>query len=119
VARATVDALSRAFGSVPADLVAAVGPSIGPCCYEVGAEVRERFGAHAGAWFTAGPRGRPHLDLWRATSDQLLAAGLPPEHVHLSRLCTATWPAVFYSYRREGSGTGRMAGVIRVRASGA
>ena len=121
VAGAAVAALERAFGARRADLVAAVGPSIGPCCYEVGEEVREAFRragfdtAQVGRWFAQGPRGRPHLDLWRATAEQLEAAGVPPTAIHLSRLCTATHRQAFWSYRVEGPGTGRLAGAIRAR----
>ena len=120
---AAVAALARAFGARPADLVAAVGPSIGPCCYEVGDEVREamRGGALDGldveAWFTTGVRGRPFLDLWRATADQLEAAGVPRGRIHVSRLCTVTHSEAFYSYRSDGAGTGRMAAIVRMLKS--
>lgn len=122
VARVAVEALSRAFGSRPADLVAAIGPSIGPCCYEVGHNVREAFrraGHDAAAidrWFSLdGTRGRPHLNLWKATRDQLVGAGVPADRVHACGLCTASHRDVFFSYRGDGPGTGRMVGVIRAR----
>jgi len=122
---ATVHALTREFGARAVDLVAAVGPSIGPCCYEVGEEVREAFGragfdaARLGRWFAGGPRGRPYLDLWRATVDQLHDAGVPSARIHLCALCTATHPQTFWSYRTSGPGTGRQAGVIRSPGRGA
>ena len=122
VPRAAVESMARELGSRPADLVAAIGPSIGPCCYEVGEEVREAFG-RAGfpsdallRWFVAGRRGRPHLDLWQAARDQLVQAGLAQGHIHICGLCTATHRDVFYSYRAEGPGPGRMVGVIRAGA---
>jgi copper oxidase (laccase) domain-containing protein len=59
------------------------------------------------------PDGRPHLDLWTATVDQLATAGLPGDRVHVSRLCTVHCNDLFYSYRAEGAGTGRIAAVIR------
>lgn len=118
---AAVAALADAFGSRPENLLAAIGPSIGPCCYEVGEEVRAAFwrasrGRRAGdvdGWFHTGARGRPHLDLWRAAADLLLAAGLDPRRVHASRLCTADHRRFFYSYRADGPGTGRMAAAIK------
>jgi hypothetical protein len=85
----------------------------------MGSEVVEEFRAagHSGAeidrWFTDGPRGRPHFDLWRANADQLERAGVPPESIHVSRLCTKCRPDVFHSYRAAGAGVGRMVGVIR------
>ncbi len=118
---AAVAALTGVFGARPSDLVAAAGPSIGPCCYEVGEEVRDAFRragvdeARVGRWFAVGPRGRPHLDLWRAVAEQLEAAGVPLPAIHLSRLCTATHRRVFWSYRADGPGTGRLAGVIRAK----
>jgi YfiH family protein len=121
VPRVAVEALTREFGSRPEELVCAIGPSIGPCCYEVGEDVREAFrgagldGQPVGAWFTSGAGGRLHLDLWRATSDQLAGAGVVADRIHVCGLCTAAHRDVFYSYRGEGPTTGRMVGVIRAR----
>jgi YfiH family protein len=99
------------------DIVAALGPSIGPCCYETGDAVREALrragwaSALVESWFE-GPE-RRHLDLWRANRDQLVAAGVRPEAVFLSRLCTACHPEWFDSYRRDGDRAGRMGAYIR------
>ena len=120
VARTAVATLEREFGSRPSDLVAAVGPAIGPCCYQVGVDVRDRFvgagftGGEIAHWFTD-QRGRLVLDLWTATRDQLVETGVPPEQVYLSGLCTATHSDACCSYRRDGAGAGRMAAVIRSR----
>lgn len=136
VAAAAVTGLSRAFGSRPEDLVAAVGPSIGPCCYEVGVDVRERFAAEGfpdprlQEWFLAEPQasalnppmktvslkarsGRWFLDLWTATRDQLRDVGLRPDRIFLAGLCTASHDDVFCSYRRDGARAGRLAAAIR------
>src|SRR5262249_30885652 len=101
----------------PARQVAALGPSIGPCCYQIGPEVRERFRDEGWArgtddWFEQ-RAGHWYLDLWRANFDQLVKAGVPAESVFVSRLCTSCHPDWFPSYRRDGAGAGRMAGVIR------
>ncbi len=121
VVRAAVGSLIRQLGSRAGDLVTAVGPSIGPCCYTVGPEVVDRF-VTAGhqpsaieAWFVRQPTGGYLLDLWRATIDQLMESGVRAEHIHAARLCTAHETERFFSYRAEGSGTGRMAAVIRAR----
>jgi purine-nucleoside/S-methyl-5'-thioadenosine phosphorylase / adenosine deaminase len=108
-----VEALLRRFGSTPTDLVAAVGPSIGPCCYEVRGDVIAQFAAHADAakWFSTDSPLR--LDLWRATRDQLERAGLPSRQIHLSALCTAHHPGLFHSYRRDGNAAGRLVAAIR------
>ncbi len=114
-----VDALQREFGSNARDLIAAVGPCLGPCCGEVGDEVVQAFrdaghdSTAIGRWFSAGPSGRSHVDLWRANADQLEAAGVPPDQIHVARLCTKTHADVLHSYRVLGTEAGRMVGVIR------
>jgi len=119
-AGAAVTAMAREFGTRPADLVVAHGPSIGACCYVVGEEPVTAFrdggfDESLGRWFSLDADGRLRLDLWTANRDQLVAAGVPAESIHLSALCTASHPEVFPSYRRDGKGTGRIAAVIRPR----
>jgi YfiH family protein len=119
VPRLTVMELVSTFGASRSELLAAVGPSIGPCCYEVGDELPGVFraAAHTAAelarWFTRRPNGRWRLDLWEASRDQLARAGVKPSHVYVSGLCTSCHRDAFYSYRADGPGTGRMLGVIR------
>jgi hypothetical protein len=116
-----VEALEKELGARPADLVVAVGPSIGPCCYAVGDEVLEQFEAaheNAARWFRRDQDGRLRLDLWTANVDQLEEAGVPRASIRLSRLCTACHPGLFHSYRRDGPGTGRIAAAIRARPGG-
>ncbi|MDQ3211038.1 MAG: polyphenol oxidase family protein, partial [Acidobacteriota bacterium] len=67
-------------------------------------------------WFSAGPSGRPHVDLWHANADQLEGAGVRPEHIHVARLCTRTHAGIFHSYRAAGDQAGRMIGAIRCQA---
>ena len=110
VTRAAVTALEAA-GSAAADLVVGIGPSIGPCCYEVDAPVIERleraFAGGWSAWATPKGPGKWMLDLWRANIDQLTAAGVRPERVDLLGLCTGCRPDLLFSYRRE-RGSGRL-----------
>jgi YfiH family protein len=119
VAIAAVSALWERFGVRPQRLIAAIGPSIGPCCYEVGDRVYEAFreaGHHPdllAQWFAPGPSGRRHLDMWRATRDQLEGAGIPASRIHAADLCTRTHAALFHSYRADGEGAGRMLAAIR------
>jgi YfiH family protein len=117
VATAAVEAIAE-LGVAPADLIAAVGPSIGPCCYQVNERVRSSFLAmtpDAAAWFVEDGPGHWRLDLWRANADQLEAAGVPPAAIHIARLCTADDLGSFYSYRKEGAGTGRLIAAIGLR----
>ena len=116
---AGIEAMRAQYGVRPERLTAAVGPCIGPCCYEVGEDVLDGFrvaGHHPeilAAWFSTPEAGKLRLDLWRATRDQLEGAGLLPLNIHISELCTKTHAHVFHSYRAHGKGAGRMAGVIR------
>lgn len=115
VARLAVEALV-AQGSRTSDLVAALGPAIGPCCCEVGEELREAFADEADFVLRPGPRGRPHLDLRRANTRQLLRAGLGERSLHQLDECTRCYADRYHSYRREGRGAGRMisfAGFLR------
>jgi len=108
-----VRSLASKFGTPPAEVIAAVGPSIGPCCYEVGPDLAAHFASHpdAATWFTN--HARPHLNLWRATRDQLMRAGVSAAQIHVCELCTFDHPALFHSYRRDGKNAGRLVAAIR------
>jgi copper oxidase (laccase) domain-containing protein len=85
-------------------------------------EAFERAGHDEGRlarWSVTNRGARPYLDLWTATADQLRDAGVPEAQIHVSRQCTAHAIDRFFSYRREGPGTGRLAAVIRVGAASA
>jgi DNA-binding HxlR family transcriptional regulator len=80
------------------DLLAALGPGIGPCCYEVGEELKNEFGPGGEAFFRPGPRGKPHLDVRAANVAQLKAAGVPEARIHsvavAARIMSDTSPCV-------------------------
>ncbi|HEY8490199.1 MAG TPA: peptidoglycan editing factor PgeF [Dehalococcoidia bacterium] len=117
--RAAVRAMEEAFGTRPGDLLAGVGPAIGPCCYEVDTPViqavRRTFGEAAADLLRPVDAAHAHLDLWEANRRLLLAAGIPAERIEVAGLCTACRTDLFYSHRREGPATGRFAGVIALR----
>ena len=121
---AAVQTLTERCGSDPADLIAAIGPSLGTCCGEMGEEVAEAFrsaGHEQSAldrWFVRAPGTRPHFDLWTANREQLEQAGLPADAIYVAALCTRTYPDIFHSYRAAGARAGRMAAVIRSRRTG-
>jgi YfiH family protein len=125
-ARAVVSALNameREFGTRPQNVVAAIGPSIGPCCYQVGSDLVDAFAA-AGherylidRWFSTPPRSPLRLNVAGANGDQLILAGVPPEQIYDVGLCTAMHLDVLTSYRAEKENAGRIAGVIRCTRS--
>ena len=139
-----VGEMRRMFGSEPRSLLAVLGPSIRACCYEVGQEVEEAFQGrfphadkffrkrweppaslperHSLSFLNMQPPGynavlKPsaHLDLVAVAQDQLQAAGLAPHRIAAADFCTACRTDLFYSYRQEGSGAGRMMAVIGIR----
>ncbi|MGH9344475.1 MAG: peptidoglycan editing factor PgeF, partial [Terriglobia bacterium] len=134
--------MRRCFGSNPRRLFAALGPCIHPCCYEVGEEVVDAFSGRFTAserYFQkatdlgSGKRSFPPflsmmppghdrpagsglcLDLVAVACDQLRRAGVPASHIQASDFCTSCRTDLFFSYRKEGSATGRMMAVIGMR----
>ena len=137
-----VGEMRRRFGSRPRDIMAAIGPGIHGCCYQVGREVREQFEsqfAYAAKLFreveqrdpvrekypmlflTARPPGhnvlpkKIFLDLVEANRQQLLAVGVAAKSIEASPLCTNCRPDLLFSYRAEKGRTGRMMGVVGIR----
>lgn len=96
-----------AKGARPERLLAAVGPCIQRCCYEVSDELAQRFTARFGPEVVGAEGGRVRLDLTRAVRTTLLRAGLKPAHVDVLPACTACEPARFFSHRRDAGRTGR------------
>lgn len=128
----TLEAMQSRYASDPGNCLAVIGPSIGPCCYEVGREVaqpfEEAFPGRPRLWRNVQPPGealssgtglpeppsnaRRMLDLPAACRCQLEAAGLPGRSVFSRPPCTSCHRDVFYSYRAEGGSTGRMLAAI-------
>ena len=113
IAGEAVRVLAERFGVDPRNLLAALGPSIGRCHYEVDEPVFERM--RVWPWWesvlTPNARGRWQFDLQAANRRQLIDAGVLPERIEVLDLCTYHHPDLFYSHRR-GPITGRMAAVI-------
>jgi YfiH family protein len=120
VAVATLRTLVERFASSPADVRVALGPSIGPCCFEVGDEVvaafRARFGDLPGL-VVDGPA-KQHVDLRVATRTQLERAGIAPAHLDADPPCTRCHPERFFSYRRDGVAGGVHMGFIALDGYG-
>lgn len=114
-----VEEMRGAFGTDSKEMLAAIGPCIQACCYEVGEEVvaafNERF-PNTTKFFRVKTRaGKAHLDLYAVARQQLQTAGLRPANILAASFCTACRTDLFFSHRKEGNGTGRMMAVIGLR----
>ncbi len=104
-----INTMRREFGSDPADILAGIGPSLGPCCSEFinyKSEIPEKFSTYK--------QDNNYFDFWRMTIDQLTAKGIKRENIELSGICTKCSHNSFFSYRYEKI-TGRFASVIGIR----
>jgi YfiH family protein len=112
----TIHAMVEHFGCDPSGILAGIGPSIGPCCYEVGEEVRQfigqNFGTIEGYFISDTCTSKPHFDLWYANRRQLTDNGVKPENIETSGLCTKCKQNIFFSSRASGGITGRFAAGI-------
>lgn len=107
--------MRRVYGTNPRDLLAAIGPCIGPCCFETDADVpqamRAALGADAEPYLEA--RGsKYHVDLAGLNRQWLLRAGVLPEHIDVCGLCTACHPDLFWSHRKMGEARGVQGAMI-------
>lgn len=139
IAAKAVGHMRMHFGSKPEDLLAAIGPAIGACCYEVGTEIAADFLSQFSdapdffdefrtgdepnpiQWLNQMPPGHQPppknvlLDLHKANSSQLRAAGLSAKNIFASDLCTACRPDLLFSYRKQGAQSARQMAAIAIR----
>ena len=103
----TLAAMGEAFGTKPENVLAAIGPSIGACCYEVDDFVRDQASGYE-EFFAPEGGGKYQLDLWGMNAKQLQEAGVPEENITVAGICTNDNVELFCSYRAEQGKTGRM-----------
>jgi len=119
VAQKTVKGLREEFGCLPQDIVVGIGPSIGPCCYQVGQEILSRvedvFGTKQGFIRNGSEDGKGYFDLWRANIEQLLQARIPEKNIEVAKVCTCHHLDLFFSYRHKKGKTGRFGAGIFIR----
>ncbi len=121
IAARAVEAMVRDYGCQPAHILAAVGPGIGPCCFETHSDVADALtaglGRDAGAFLAPIPHkeGKFHVDLKGANARWLERAGLSPDHIAVCSACTACALDEFWSHRMQGSQRGSMAAMIQLR----
>ncbi|NLT95484.1 MAG: peptidoglycan editing factor PgeF [Clostridia bacterium] len=119
IAKKTVEKMAEEFGCQRENILAAIGPSIGPCHYEVDIPVIAKFQENFNRWESfiqlkdKGLKGQ--LNLWEANRITLLEAGLLYEHITVAEVCTFCNPHLLYSYRYDNGNTGRLAGIIMLK----
>jgi len=109
----TVDTMTEIYGCDPKEIIAGIAPSIGRCCYEVGADVAEHFFDIPEGFTSKGEKYM--LDLPFINKQQLLATGLQENNIEMSHTCTACDVERFFSYRKEQGCSGRFMSMIGIK----
>ncbi|MDE0297056.1 MAG: peptidoglycan editing factor PgeF [Candidatus Poribacteria bacterium] len=117
IARNTVEILIQEFNCKPRDLLVGIGPSIGPCHYEIGhdviAQVKDAFGGTDGYINVELSSGKGYFNLWEANRRQIMDVGIPPQNIEVARICTYCDAHRFFSVRHQKGTTGRFgAGIM-------
>lgn len=117
IGRAMISEMQEHYGSKSQDVRVGIGPSIGPCCYEVSEDVKKEFDFLAGSVImtkivSKTTSGKYHLNLWQINKEILLQAGVLEEHIEISSLCTKCMHERFFSHRVMGVNRGSQAAMI-------
>ena len=116
----TAETLKAKFDCNPTNLLVGIGPSIGPCHYEVGPEVisqvEDTFGSTDGYINDETPDGKGYFNLWEANKRQIIEAGIPPQNIEVAQICTYCNAHLFFSERHQGGRTGRFGAGIMLSA---
>ncbi len=115
---AMVDLMAAHYRCRPGRTLVMIGPSIGPCCYQVSSSMADRAARElppAEQRFVVSPDGRIAFDLWEANRRQLIAAGIEERHIVAAEQCTSCNTDLFFSYRKEAQLTGRFAAFIGLK----
>jgi len=118
ISKHTIDIMHKEFGTNPENLIAGIGPSIGPEVYEVGPEVIELFHNRFGEDHIVTPienSKKGLLNLWKVNKEILINSGIPENQIEVAEICTFSNPELFYSARRDGVKTGRLASGIMIK----
>ena len=120
IGKKTVELMHDNFGSDPADILAAVGPSVCQDCYEVSADVIDRFKEvfDRSVWdelFYGKPDGKYQLDLWKANEKIFLEAGIRKEHIAVTNVCTHCNSEILYSHRAMGDKRGNLCAFLALK----
>jgi len=118
ISKHTIELMQKEYGTDPNNLIAGIGPSIGPKVYEVGAEVAELFQEQFGMDHIVIPKENSNkylLNLWEVNKQILIESGIPESQIEIAKICTYSNPKLFFSARRDGVKTGRLATGIMLK----
>ncbi|MNP43457.1 Laccase domain protein [compost metagenome] len=125
IASDMVNKMKEAYGCDIRDIRAAIGPSIGACCYEVDEKVMSHVyelekgimgnNEYTGAWYQNKDNGKSMLNLKEMNRHIMMKAGILPTHIECTTWCTSCRNDLFFSYRKDGGITGRMASWIGLK----
>ena len=117
--QATIEAMKREFGSRAADLYCAIGPSICQDCYEISRDVAEEFmkafPEHVNDILLQKSEEKFQLDLWKANEIVMLKAGILPEHLAVTNICTCCNPTELFSHRASKGKRGNLAAFLMIK----
>lgn len=120
VAQNTVRIFKEKFGSSPIDIIVGIGPSIGPCCYEVGPEVvtkiEKTFYTKESYINNGSSNGKAYFNLWEVNKKQLTQIGVPEENIEIAEVCTCCNSDLFFSERHQKEPTGRFGTGIMIKS---
>lgn len=118
ISKHTIELMQKEYGTNTKNLIAGIGPSIGPDVYEVGPEVIEQFKNNFDFENYITPikdSDKGLLNLWKVNQQILINSGVPENQIEIARMCTYSNPDLFYSARRDGVNSGRLATVIMLK----
>ena len=120
--KVTLEAMQAAYGTNPADVIAAIGPSICQDCYEVSGDVAlqfaEAFPGKEDRIFYQKANGKYQLDLWESNRIVLTEAGVLPDHLSVTDICTCCNPTLLFSHRASHGRRGNLGAFLYLRSSG-
>jgi len=118
ISKKTIEIMQKEFGTKPSDIIAGIGPCIGPTIYEVGMEVKELFDEKfpRNNFFSSVKNSEKYiLDLWKANTRVLIESGINENKIELAEMCTYSNQELFFSARRDKNKTGRLASGIMLK----
>lgn len=119
IGAAAIQKMRSVYGSDPADCLVGIGPSIGPCCYEVDGPVidivKNKFKNNWSELVAPKAGDKAQLNIWKANYIVMREAGVPHDNIEMAETCTCCTSQQFFSYRGSGGTTGRMAAYIMLK----